>query len=283
MVIWKGLGILVILAGIAGMIVGGFLGAAVGLGAFTGAFGAVVAALVNFGLCKLLYRRPARVLVDPATGQQLLHRPSHSLFFIPAYAWTWIFLVLAVPLAVGGMGVASLEKKNAATPGYTGFNAANDLIGSKSKGTTHGNSPEAKAAADTFSESFKRLQQLAFTGGSKRNLLTGGEFLTYCQNGKDSIAFLCHVPELRNYKDDDTKNSLAEIAWMTAKMAAQKLDPEGKKNLVVGLRGISSYGFLLSGKPSDEKPQRAEESKKAEILYPPFIDSQDSPAPTPKP
>jgi hypothetical protein len=282
MIIWKGLGILVILAGIAGMILGGVLGAAVGLGAFAGASGAVVAALANWGLCKLLYRRPARVLVDPATGRQVLDRPTHSLFFIPAYAWTWIFLALAVPLALGGMGAASLEKKNAATPGYTGFNAANELIGSKSKGITHGNSPEAKTAADAFSELFKKLQQQAFTGGSKRNLLTGGEFLTYCQNGKDSIVFLCHVPELRNYKDEDTKDSLSEIAWMTAKMATGKLDPESKKNLVVGLRGVASYGFILSGKPADEKPQRAGEDAKATILYPPFIDTQDSPA-TPKP
>ena len=282
MIIWKGMGILVILAGIAGMIVGGVLGAAVGLGAFAGVIGALVAALANWGLCKMLYRRPARVLVDPATGQQLLDRPSHSLFFIPAYAWTWIFAALAIPLALGGMAASSLEKKNAATPGYAGFNAANELIGSKSKGTTHGNTPEAKSTAEAFSTLFKTVQQQAFTGGSKRNLLTGGEFLTYCHNGKDAIAFLCHVPELRNYKEQSTKDSLTEIAWMTATTVARKLDPEGKKNLVVGLRGISSYGFILSGKPADEKPVRADESKKAEILYPPFIDTQDSPAP-PKP
>ena len=169
MIIWRGLGILVILAGIAGMIVGGVLGAAVGLGAFAGAFGAVVAALANWGLCKLLYRRPARVLVDPASGRQVLDRPSHSLFFIPAYAWTWIFLVLAIPLALGGMGAASLEKKNAATPGYAGFNAANELIASKSKGTTHGNTPEAKATAQAFSELFKTIQQQAFTGRSEEH------------------------------------------------------------------------------------------------------------------
>ena len=76
--------------------------------------------------------------------------------------------------------------------------------------------------------------------------------------------------------------SLTEIAWMTARKAARKLDPEAKKNLVVGLRGISSYGFILSGKPADEEPQAASESMKADILYPPFIDTLDSPA-QPKP
>lgn len=282
MIIWKGLGILVILAGIAGMILGGVLGAAVGLGAFAGVIGALTAALANWGLCKLLYRRPARVLVDPATGRQVLDRPSHSLFFIPAYAWTWIFVVLAIPLAIGGYASNSQEKKNAATPGYAGFNAANELVDSKSKGTTHGNSPEAKATAETFSELLKKLQQQAFNGGTKRNLLTGGEFLTYCHHGKDAIVFLCHVPELRNYKDQGAKDALAEIAWITATTAARKLDPEAKKNLVVGLRGIASYGFILSGNPADEKPQQAGESAKATILYPPFIDTPDSPAP-PKP
>lgn len=277
MIIWKGWGILVIIVGIAGMALGGALAGALGLPCPV-AFGAIVAALANWGLCKLLYRKPPRVLVDPTSGNQVLLRPSHSLFFIPAYAWTWIFLVLAVPLALGSINASVLEKKNSAIPGYTGFSAANELIDSKSKGTAHGNSPEAIAAAETFSQLIKTIQQQAFTGGSKRNLLTGGDFLTYCQDGEEAIAFLCHVPELRNYKNQEAKDALVELAWMTGKMVARQLDPEAKKNVIIGLRGISSYGFILSGKPGDEEPSQADEAVKATILYPPFIDTRNSPA-----
>ena len=279
MIIWKGWGILVVLAGIGGLVIGGLLGAALGMGAYVGAAGMLVAALANFGLCKLLYRREARVLVDPRSGQQFLDKPSHSLFFIPAKAWTWIFAALAVPMAIFGAGAKKLEAKLAATPGHAAFQAANKLIDSRGDAVTHGNTPEAKTAAGLFSTMIQEIQKQAFTGGSKRNLMTGGDFLTYCHQGTDAVVFLCHVPELRNYKEQEAKDSLAEIAWVTAKTAALKLDPEKKKQVVVGLRGIANYGFIMSGSHAEEKPPLAAKDSDAEILYPPFADTQATPAP----
>ncbi len=277
MIIWRGLGILVILAGIGGLVLGGFLGAALHAGPYTAAFGFAVAALLNFGLCKMLYRRAPRVLVDPRTGQQFLDKPSHSLFFIPAYAWTWIFAILMLPAIFVGVTGKAHDAKLAATPGYKSFQAANELIASRKDVTVHGNTPEAKDAAGIFSSMMQEIQKQAFTGGSKNNLLTGGDFLTYCHHGKDAVVFLCHVPGLRSYKTQDVKDSLTEIAWATAKAAALKLDPDKKKKVIVGLRGITTYGFIMSGSPADEKPLLAKNDSEDEVIYPHFADPQETP------
>jgi hypothetical protein len=43
----------------------------------------------------LLERRPGRVLVDPATGERIVFRKPHDLFFVPMKYWGVILLVLA--------------------------------------------------------------------------------------------------------------------------------------------------------------------------------------------
>jgi hypothetical protein len=179
-------------------------------------------------------------------------------------------------MAIFGAGAKKREAELAATPGHAAFQAANKLIDSRGDAVTHGNTPEAKTAAGLFSTMFQEIQNQAFTGGSKRNLMTGGDFLTYCHQSSDAVVFLCHVPGLRSYKDQDVKDSLAEIAWGTAKTAALKLDPEKKKKVVVGLRGIADYGFIMSGSHADEKPPLAKKDSEAEIICPHFADPQEA-------
>jgi len=119
----------------------------------------------------------------------------------------------------------------------------------------------------------KDINEEAFSGGSKRNMMTGGDFLTYCHDSADEIVFICHVPELRNYKSGESKSALAEIAWGSAKAAAQLLDPAEKKTLTVGLRGIASYGILLKGHIGEDSPARSGSSGKVAILFPGFAKS----------
>lgn len=277
MIIWSGWGILIILVGIFGLLFGGLLGGAMGAPGAGLGIGFLLAALANFGLWKMIYPKEPRVLIDPATGQHVIQQPNHRLFFIPARAWTWIFLVLAIPMMFAGIAADKESAAEEATPGHQEFTTANNLIDSKSSGLSHGNSPAAQQSAAVFCENIKTVCEAAFSGGSNRNLMTGGNFLTYCQEGSDTLVFLCHVPELRNYKADDSKDALAEIAWTVASGCAEKLDPEKKKKLIVGLRGVASYGIVLEGQTGGALPDRSSMPDKATVFYPAFVASQPAP------
>src|ERR1051325_6013364 len=43
-----------------------------------------------------LWKRPARVMIDKATGKEITLRRSHSLFFIPMVFWCPIFFAMGV-------------------------------------------------------------------------------------------------------------------------------------------------------------------------------------------
>lgn len=276
MIIWKGFGILVGVVGVIGLVAGLIGGAVVGGGfGLCLGLGMVLAALANWGLWKLIYPKQPQVRIDPATGQQVLHRPNHSFFFIPGPIWTWIFAALAIPLAAFGALAEKSGKEEAAKPGHAEFTAADNRIGyRKGDDLAHGNSKEAEAAAQGFADAMKGIGKMAFSGGKNPD----AGFPTFCQQGKDTIVFLCHVPELRHYKSDEAKDGLATIAWISARAAAATLDPGQTKSLVVGLRGITSYGILLQGSPADEAPRRAGSSEKSALIYPAFAPGPDKPA-----
>src|SRR5688572_3263630 len=103
MIIWSGLGILIPVVWFLGMLVGSGVSEAFGQESLTLGIGLFVAALGNWGLWKLIYPKTPRVLFDRTTGEEVIIRPKHGLFFIPAKAWTWIMAVLAMPaLLMGG-------------------------------------------------------------------------------------------------------------------------------------------------------------------------------------
>ena len=107
MIIWRGLGILVAIAGFLGFIVAEFATRALThddtyysshplpkLG------GAVLGALLAFVADRLLERRRApRVLIDPATGQQVVIRRGDSVFFIPSRFLPYVILAVGVVVA----------------------------------------------------------------------------------------------------------------------------------------------------------------------------------------
>lgn len=93
---------------------------------------------------QMIYPKQPKILIDPATGQQVPMTPKHGLFFIPAKAWTWILGILAVPMMLLGAGGESGEAKAAATPGYKEFEAAGNqflwqcVAGQERRGTSPG-------------------------------------------------------------------------------------------------------------------------------------------------
>lgn len=101
MIIWRGWGVLTIAIVV---LVGGLVtaisvnvlketGRFVGL-AFTA--GLVTAALVNWFVGRRLNSAPGRELVDPATGERVVLRRSHDLFFVPMEWWSVLLLIGAL-------------------------------------------------------------------------------------------------------------------------------------------------------------------------------------------
>ncbi|HEY0203130.1 MAG TPA: hypothetical protein VGC15_03140 [Acetobacteraceae bacterium] len=121
MVIWSGWGILVVpvtllVGGGVTVLFGALLNAA-GLGRLAGfalVAGLLAAAAANWWVGRWLNGRPGRVLLDPATGQQVVLRRRHSLFFIPAQWWA---VPLAVAAAIAFVSILVGPGPSAASPG----------------------------------------------------------------------------------------------------------------------------------------------------------------------
>lgn len=108
LIIWRGWGALAPVIAIVGWLVPlalleGVLGHATYIrfsGAFSLIFGFAAAAAIWF-VGQALNSVPGRVLVDPSTGQRVVLRKRHDLFFIPMQWWA-IPVALFVALALFG-------------------------------------------------------------------------------------------------------------------------------------------------------------------------------------
>jgi hypothetical protein len=157
-------------------------------------------------------------------------------------------------------------------PGKAEFQAPNSLITTNSRGVAHGNLEAAKQAAAKFAASIQSLQAASFTGGSGHSFASGGEFVTYCRHNPDSVAFLVHVPELRNYKEPQTRELLANLAWTAANEAAKELPFSIESpTIIVGLRGFGSYGPIWSGQRGGAPKVKTDEIDEVRRLYPFFV------------
>ncbi|MES2709202.1 MAG: hypothetical protein V4726_21580 [Verrucomicrobiota bacterium] len=158
-------------------------------------------------------------------------------------------------------------------PGKAQFEKVNSLISTGSGGTAHGDSDETRAAATAFAASMKMLQAAAFSGGSGRSLASCGEFVTYVKRTPNAVVILCHVPELRNYKDDKARETLSLLAWTAGQTAlAQIPGLQDSDTLIIGLRGFASYGPIWEGTVSGEATRKTDELDEKKRLYPFFIE-----------
>src|SRR6266404_2633362 len=92
MIIWSGFGFLPI----AFLIVFG-LGFANHTGPITDselAYTLLMTGIASGALGWWFSKRPARIVVDKATGKEIALRPRHSLFFIPMFYWGPIFIAM---------------------------------------------------------------------------------------------------------------------------------------------------------------------------------------------
>ena len=89
MIIWKGLGFVVVLIFFACMYCMDSLGWPKSIVLILG--GGLVAALGLY-----LDKLPGREMIDKATGEEFVLKPSHSLFFIPVIYWAAVFAVFGI-------------------------------------------------------------------------------------------------------------------------------------------------------------------------------------------
>jgi hypothetical protein len=150
MIVWRGLGILVPFIAIPGAVVGSVLTLAVGHPDAGLGVGLGMAAAGNWFVWNRLTARQSKVMVDPQTGQQVMVKPKHSLFFVPTGVWTWPIACFAVLMFFAGAGSSDRLAEEEATPGYQEFGAANKQINPDSNGRVHGNTAAAKAAVESF-------------------------------------------------------------------------------------------------------------------------------------
>ncbi len=114
MLVWRGYGILALVIGAAGAIGAGLVAQALPKAGDAQdnlllAAGFLLAAVVNWFVGVRLNRAPGRLLVDPATGERVVLRARHSLFFLEMQWWSLVMLGLAALLlatAVFGLPAA---------------------------------------------------------------------------------------------------------------------------------------------------------------------------------
>jgi len=100
MIIWSGLGVLVpVIAGICLFL----MNAIVGSTAFNSqGWPKTVALLVAAGIVSLvgykIQQQPGRVVIDKATGREVMLKRRHSVFFVPVLYWGPILAVIGIIL-----------------------------------------------------------------------------------------------------------------------------------------------------------------------------------------
>jgi len=95
--------------------------------------------------------------------------------------------------------------------------------------------------------------------------MTGLDFLVYCQNNKDSIVFLIHVPELETYQGE-VRDFLLQLAWFVASEFVAELASTDEVEIAIGIRGQFLYGGSAIGMFGDE-PICTNESKIARSTF----------------
>ena len=131
------------------------------------------------------------------------------------------------------------------------FEKANQAISTKSKGVYHGNNQSARGMAYAFSGKIKRVDEAVFAGGHESGgLVSGKDFLVFCQENDDSIVFLVRVPELDQYHDE-VRQVLLALTWQVAVEVVQEHPNSQNVEIAVGLRSLYIYGASAIGRIDD--------------------------------
>ncbi|RYD84668.1 MAG: DUF4190 domain-containing protein, partial [Verrucomicrobiaceae bacterium] len=140
--------------------------------------------------------------------------------------------------------------KSAAGSGEAWRRAASHVQESATQ-TAWGNTAEAKRLAQQFSTTIAPLHALSFSG--KRGREVDSRFVVHCELTEGKCAFIVCVPDYRKYKGD-TRDSLNELVWMTARGAAGTANLPETTQLCVAQKGLVIFGDILTGTLADKAP-----------------------------
>jgi hypothetical protein len=101
--IWRGLGPIVIVIGAVAIFLAVVVGEVLNIGiAGEGILSGLAMIPAGYAIWRLgkRWNGPGRVLVDEATGERVVLKQGHSLFFVPIEWWGPIFIVLGVLFAI---------------------------------------------------------------------------------------------------------------------------------------------------------------------------------------
>lgn len=114
-------------------------------------------------------------------------------------------------------------------------------------GGTAGNTDEASAAAGSLGETMANLRRNFFTGGE--TAATPDSFPTHVWLGPDGAraVVLVRIPEWRHF-DDESRESLADMTWMSAVLVLQQQDLKPQR-LTVAVHGGWGFDRGLDGRP----------------------------------
>jgi hypothetical protein len=106
-IIWQGWGIVVLGIGFAWLVAFFALAGALGMGqdadTLIVGLAAIPAGITTWFAGKRMNGRPGRELVDPATGERVVLKDTHSLFFVPVEWWGPILVVAGVVFVIVGV------------------------------------------------------------------------------------------------------------------------------------------------------------------------------------
>jgi hypothetical protein len=255
MIIWRGRGILILLAGVAGGVAGDAAAKALGGSGLAhhwylvcSIWGAAIAIWI-FALT--LGRSTERIVLDPKTHQQIRLRNVHSLYGLAGNVWGMLGILVAIFMtfmAVASPSSLSSDEDREAPAAETnsGFSNANHLISNFNGVEAFGNTAAARNLAQQFSEIVRQGREAGISASKPSTFsLSQGHFLTYCQLDDEKCAFIIHVPDLRHF-NQDAKEWLGKLCWAAARDITSQTNPVPKK-LAVGVRGSLLYDRVLTG------------------------------------
>lgn len=140
-------------------------------------------------------------------------------------------------------------------PPLTVLEVAKKNVASARSLTSHGNTEEAKAMAESVAKQLQLMHDTMIVA-SKGNKTTD-QYAVHCELHEKTCVFLIFVPDYRKF-EDELKNDMDEMAWSVAADAAQKsgkLDAADAE-LCVGLKGLVMFGSIMTGGVNDESPKK---------------------------
>ncbi len=258
MIIWSGLGILVIVSLIVGFVLSvaltSLLEASLGPSAsnYGLALSILMAALINWVFTRLLNQKEAKLLMDPKTGATYQVRRNDSLFFIPMGAFTYIFLMLGAVMMIPAFlsspvpefSKAELERRDSILS-MTGNDG----------GSNHGNTRESNMAAALFQRLMVKYNGQAFENREFKIHKNTENFTTYCLQKENLALFVTDINDYRAYHKSEVKDLFADLLWRSGQEAAKRIGIRDDGQLIVVVRKGSDDKMILSGSLSS-KPAR---------------------------